>query len=241
MKLDRGEARNSTASAISAAYAVRPRGNARPSSSLVSPHSASTPSVRVGQGATLLTRTPCAEFDGPGPGQRFHLGLGGAVSGCAGYAFERDHGRDVDDAAAATLEHPRHQAGDQEVCPADVGVEDRLEDGDVLVDGGGAGEVRRVVHDDVDASALLHEGLHRIHVGQIGLNEARVLTDPAAAFSPRSRSRPEMMTSAPSAGHQTRRLPADTRGTTGDQGGVIGQLHEFSLSGPSRQRTLGSP
>src|SRR6201747_387244 len=59
MKLDRGDARNSTASAISAACAVRPMGKARPSSSLVSPHSAATPSVRVGPGATLLTRTPC--------------------------------------------------------------------------------------------------------------------------------------------------------------------------------------
>lgn len=58
MKLERGELRKSTASAISDGKAVRPSGRARPSSSLTSPHSAATPGVRVGPGATLFTRTP---------------------------------------------------------------------------------------------------------------------------------------------------------------------------------------
>src|SRR5829696_1140003 len=60
MKLARGETRKTTAWAISSGSAVRPNGKARPSSSLTSPHSASTRSVLVGPGATLLTRTPRA-------------------------------------------------------------------------------------------------------------------------------------------------------------------------------------
>ncbi len=90
MKLERGELRNSTASAIADACTMRPNGNARPSSSLVSPHPAATPSVRVGPGAdTVDLHSSRSEFRCPGTGQRFQGCLGGAVSGGAGNSLER--------------------------------------------------------------------------------------------------------------------------------------------------------
>src|SRR6185312_747933 len=71
--------------------------------------------------------------------------------------------------------------GDQKVGATDVGVEDRLEARDALFDGNGAGEGGRVVHDDVDASALLHQRLHRVQVRQVHLDETGVLADPRRA------------------------------------------------------------
>ena len=200
MKLERGEARKSTAWAISSGSAVRPSGNARPSSSLVSPHSASTPSVLVGPGATLLTRTPRGpELGGPGAGEGFHGGLGGAVSGCAGNALEATMRGDVDDAAASALEHPGHQAGGQEVGAADVGVERLLERHDFLVDGQRRRKAGRVVDQNVDVPCLVRQAIspNRYPTRSAWMKRAFPPIAAAAAL-PRCTSRPVMMTEAPS-------------------------------------------
>ena len=186
--------------AISSGLAVRPNGSARPSSSLVSPHSASTPSVLVGPGATLLTRTRRdAELGGPGAGQGFHGGLGSAVRARTGDALRRDHRGDVDDAAVSSLEHSRHQAGGQEVGAADVGVERLL-------------ERRRASWSTVSAAGKLAALLTRMSTSPPAATSdftdsmsdrsawmKRTLPSiPAAAALPRSASRPVMMTEAPS-------------------------------------------
>src|SRR6202000_86389 len=94
---DRGELRNNTASAISDANAVRRSGNARPSSSLASPHSAATPAVRVGPGATLLTRTPADPNSAAQVRVRDSRAALDAVTGRTRNSLEGGHCGDVDD------------------------------------------------------------------------------------------------------------------------------------------------
>ena len=85
MKLERGEARKSTACAISSGSAVRPNGNARPSSSLVfAPLRLDAFGFGGAGGDAVDPNSARAELGGPGAGKGFHCGFGGTVSGCTG-------------------------------------------------------------------------------------------------------------------------------------------------------------
>lgn len=238
MKLDRGEARNSTASAISVACAVRPSGRARPSSSLTSPpfgdHSLGGGRPRCNAVDPDAVRP---ELGGPGARQRLQCGFGGAITRRTGNALEGDHAGDVDDAAATASHHARRQAGDQEIGAAHVGVERRGERRHVLLDGQRPGEAGGVVDHDVDAAvaALPHQRSHRIEVGKIGGHESH----PGTEFGDGGGATLCRAAGDDHRGAVLRQQPCgfepDARGPAGHQGGLADQLVHWFASQSARR------
>ena len=160
MKLERGEARKSTAWAISSG--VRGAAQRQRTTELVV---GVTPfrlhAFGFGRsGRDAVDPHPAgAELGGPGAGEGFHGGLGRAVGGRAGHPLGRDHAGDVDDRCRA-----RAPASPAPAPPPGSRCHGRWcrrssRTRDLLIDGQRRGKAGGVVHQDVDLAGLLRQAI----------------------------------------------------------------------------------
>src|SRR5579864_8794526 len=120
MKLDRSVARKTIASVISPGAAGRPAGACAASWSRASPI-ASVPSVRVGPGVTVLTRTPLGPYSArPRFGEEINGGLARSIKAHARHSVIGNHCRYIDDCTFTSLGHQRGKFRDQEIRRLDV-------------------------------------------------------------------------------------------------------------------------